>query len=74
MILPRRDGISAVFWGNGVSIGSPQPSKKAKTSLDDSANDKVEIARLRKELEESQAVIERWQTVNNQLMLKLKSK
>ena len=32
----------------------------------------VEISLLRKELQESKALIERWQTVNNQLLAKLK--
>ena len=39
---------------------------------DNILDDKAEIARLRKALEESETIIERWQTVNNQLVSKLK--
>ena len=48
-------------------------SKKARTSnATGEEKQLVEISLLRKELQESKALIERWQTVNNQLLAKLK--
>ncbi|KAK1743656.1 WD40 repeat domain-containing protein [Skeletonema marinoi] len=52
--------------------------KKARTSnatgVDGEDEKLIEITRLRKELQESKALVERWQTVNNQLVAKLKNR
>jgi WD40 repeat protein len=79
ILWPRRDNSYVQFWESPIkSSEESMPRKRAKLSNvggnDDRAADKVEIARLQKALEESQAVIERWQTVNNQLVAKLKNK
>lgn len=79
ILWPRRDGSTYnKFWEESIQSGSSDDTKsrkRAKTSSseEDSAQDKVEIARLRQALVESQEKIERWQAVNNQLMAKLKS-
>mmetsp|Transcript_12 Transcript_12/g.23 ORF Transcript_12/g.23 Transcript_12/m.23 type:complete len:102 (-) Transcript_12:33-338(-) len=79
IIWPSRDEAFVHFWEDAISSEDIlQPRKKARSSKgeqnDDSANDKVEIVRLQKALAESQAVVERWQSVNNQLVSKLKKK
>ena len=78
VLWPRRDESYTAYWEEPILSSASVPArKKAKTSNVDNASssarsDKVEIARLQKELAESQVVIERWQTVNNQLVAKLK--
>lgn len=79
VLWPRRGESYMQFWEDPTSKDDMQLNKKARTSKSgdytgDSAKDKVEIARLKKALAESQTVIERWQTVNNQLVSKMKGK
>ena len=54
--------------------GPVGPRKVART--DDAGGDdcRAEIARLRRELEESREKVERWKTVNNQLLAKMNGK
>ncbi|KAL7470157.1 hypothetical protein ACHAXS_010384 [Conticribra weissflogii] len=58
--------------GSSTASSTFQDGDKTDESVDEVADDKAEIARLQKALQDSQAVIERWQTVNNQLVSKLK--
>jgi len=83
ILWPRRDDSTYnKFWEESIQSGisndtQTKSRKRAKTSSnsseESSAQDKVEIARLKKALAESQEKIERWQAVNNQLMTKLKN-
>jgi len=83
ILWPRRDDSKYnKFWEESIQSGisndtQTKSRKRAKTSSnsseESSAQDKVEIARLKQALAESQEKIERWQAVNNQLMAKLKS-
>ena len=77
ILWPRRDDNSVQFWEEPIVIANSRSKKRAKTepSLGEgnsSANDKAEIARLKKELAEAKSQNERWKTVNNQLVVKLK--
>ncbi|KAL7550905.1 hypothetical protein ACHAWF_014104 [Thalassiosira exigua] len=87
MLRPRRGESYLKFWEDEHNDEVPPRKRvrksartRARTSAPrreeaecrDGASDKVEIARLRKALEESEAVVERWKAVNNQLMVKLK--
>jgi len=77
IICPSRDKSFVHFWENPMMNEDDtimHPTKKRARRPKGDANDKLEIARLKKELAESQLVIERWQMVNNQLVSKLKSK
>eukprot|EP00578_Thalassiosira_sp_NH16_P026120 CAMPEP_0181095538 /NCGR_PEP_ID=MMETSP1071-20121207/10568_1 /TAXON_ID=35127 /ORGANISM="Thalassiosira sp., Strain NH16" /LENGTH=661 /DNA_ID=CAMNT_0023177917 /DNA_START=50 /DNA_END=2035 /DNA_ORIENTATION=+ len=78
ILRPRRGKTFAEFWESAISSDYNLPRKKTKLSNaeenENMANDKLEIARLQRALEESKVVIERWQSVNNQLASKLKSK
>lgn len=77
VLQPRRNESYVRNWERTTSVGVSNHTKKAKTSkatgFDDEDEKLAEITRLRKELQESKALIERWQTVNNQLVAKLKN-
>ena len=76
MLWPRRDELSIYLSENNAPIGFSMPRKRARnTQVKESerVSDKLEIARLEKALAESQTIIERWQTVNNQLVSKLRT-
>mmetsp|Transcript_29418 Transcript_29418/g.61260 ORF Transcript_29418/g.61260 Transcript_29418/m.61260 type:complete len:686 (+) Transcript_29418:43-2100(+) len=59
--------------GSSTASSTFEDDDKTDELLEEGTDDKAEIARLRKALQDSQAVIERWQTVNNQLVSKLKN-
>ncbi len=74
ILWPRRDD-SIHYEGGNVLTNCPKPRKRTRRSQEkviDNAADELEIARLQKALAESQIIIERWQSVNNQLVSKLK--
>ena len=75
---PVRNESYSSYWERSLPY-FPSQNKRIRTSKATCSDggDKqqlIEILRLRKELEESKAKIERWQTVNNQLVAKLKDR
>lgn len=77
ILWPRRDESSVHYWDENVLSDCSTRRKRARSSqtkeAESTTTDKIEIARLQKALAESQTIIERWQTVNNQLVSKLKA-
>ena len=70
ILWPRRD--ESIHYENNYCTKPRKKTRRVQENVIDNAADKVEIARLRKALAESQIIIERWQAVNNQLVSKLK--
>jgi hypothetical protein len=75
ILWPRRDELFAGAWevpisNHGVTASTRKRGRRLRLSPGGEDN---EIERLRTKLAESQAVIERWQAVNNQLVAKLKN-
>ena len=73
VVLQPRRNVSYVSYWEHTSVDSPNHIKKARTSNGEDEK-LIEISRLRKELQESKELNIRWQTVNNQLIAKLKDK
>ncbi|KAL3758540.1 hypothetical protein ACHAWU_008294 [Discostella pseudostelligera] len=77
ILWPRRDELSVHYWDDNAWNDSSMRRKRARSlqaeESESATTDKIEIARLQKALAESQTIIERWQTVNNQLVSKLKA-
>jgi len=83
ILWPRKDDSTYnKFWEESIQSGikddtqtnsRKRAKKSSNSSEENSSQDKVEIARLKQALAESQEKIERWQAVNNQLMTKLKN-
>jgi len=77
ILWPRRDELSVHSWDDNAWNDSSMRRKRARSlqakESESATTDKIEIARLQKALAESQTIIERWQTVNNQLVSKLKA-
>jgi len=72
VLQPRRNESYVSYWEH-TSADCLNHIKKARSSKAVGEDEKlIEISRLRKELQESKALNERWQTVNNQLLAKLK--
>jgi len=72
VLQPRRNESYVSYWEH-TSADFLNHVKKARTSKAVGEDEKlIEISRLRKELQESKVLNERWQTVNNQLLAKLK--
>ena len=76
VLQPRRNESYVSYWEH-TSVNFNH-IKKARTSnatgVDGEDEKLIEITLLRKELQESKALVERWQTVNNQLVAKLKNR
>jgi len=78
---PSRAAGSTEGWDGSIAAACAsshggRPRKVARTAAAAAGDEdgRAEIARLRKELEESREVVERWKSVNNQLMAKIKGK
>ena len=78
ILWPRRDDTYVEFWEeSAVTVNTNTiPRKRAKMMSSSSGvvvgDDKAEIARLKQQLAEAQSQNERWKSVNNQLVAKLK--
>ncbi|KAL9190590.1 hypothetical protein ACHAXT_000296 [Thalassiosira profunda] len=76
ILWPRRNERHVQFWEGPMPTDEAASRKRPRRAKEDDgeerANAKAEIARLTKALAESEAVVERWQAVNNQLVAKLK--
>ena len=78
---PRRDEAAVDFEETPPPAPAPPPGKRARRLRDGGgggdadAEDGTELARLRRELElaASQAIVERWQKVNNRLVARLQA-
>ncbi|KAL3777618.1 hypothetical protein ACHAW5_006769 [Stephanodiscus triporus] len=73
ILWPRRDESFVRYWEDPIPTKRTIASSRKRTRKPSSRGERDEIDRLRKELAESQTVIERWQAVNNQLVSKLKA-
>ena len=76
ILQPSRNEKCVNYWETTTSVDAlhHKKMKKSETINTYGENEKMkEIKRLQKELQESKALIERWQTVNNQLLEKLKN-
>ena len=70
LVVPRRDEAFVCFWEALIPADDHEPpGKRLRLAVEarrgESAEESAENARLRAALAELQAVIERWQTVNN---------
>ena len=74
ILWPRRDDTYVEFWEEpAVTNTNTMPRKRAKMSSSGVVgDDKAEIARLKQQLAEAESQNERWKSVNNQLVAKLK--
>ena len=76
---PRRDEDFVYFWEALIPADDHEPpGKRPRLAVEarrgESAEESAKNAWLQAALAESKAVIERWQTVNNQLVAQLQTK
>ena len=79
LVAPRRDEDFIYFWEALIptddhELSGKRPRLAVEAMRGKSAEESATNARLQAELAESQAVIKRWQTVNNQLVAQLQTK
>ena len=79
LVAPRRDEafvyfLEALIPADDLEPPGKRPRLAVEARRGESAEESAKNAQLRAALAESQTVIERWQTVNNQLVAQLQTK